>query len=543
MSQPALDPALLDRLPPELRDAVEAEIAARGAAVEAEREARLRAERDRADMAERVARLEHLIAELRRARFGRSSEKLSADQLEMAFEDIETAIVEAQAEAGAAAGPAPKADGGPKPHRRSRTLPRDLPREERLVEPDDLTCPCGCGPMVRIGEDRSERLDVAPARFRVIVTVRPRYACPKGRTGVRQAPPPPSLIEGGLPTEATLAHVVVSKFADHLPLYRQAQIMARQGVPIERATLSDWTGKAAFHLRPVVDRMAKHVRAGQRLFMDETTAPVLDPGRGRTKTGYLWAMLRDDRSWGGADPPAVVFRYAPGRSGEHADRMLAGFEGMLHVDGYAGYNRLADDRREGGDPLRLAYCWAHARREIIRATPKAGSPVADDLLGRIAELYKIEATIRGAPADIRLTERRARSKPILEALRAALDLHAARLSKKTEMGKALAYIRARWEGLTRFAEDGRVEMDTNSVENAIRPLALSRKNALFAGHDEGGRTWARLASLIGTCRLNGVEPFAYLAATLEAIASGHPAADIDALMPWAFPATSTKSAA
>ena len=540
MSSPALDPALLDRLPPELRDAVEAQVAA---VVDAEREARLSAERDRADMAERVARLKHLIAELRRARFGRSSEKLSADQLELVFEDIETAIVEAQAEAGAAAGPASKADGTSKPHRRSRALPKDLPREERVIEPDDLTCPCGCGRMVRIGEDRSERLDVAPARFRVIVTVRPRYACPKGRTGVRQASPPPSLIEGGLPTEATLAHVVVSKFADHLPLYRQAQIMARQGVPIDRATLSDWTGRAAFHLRPVVDRMARHVKAGPRLFMDETTAPVLDPGRGRTKTGYLWAMMRDDRSWGGADPPAVVFEYAPGRSGEHADRMLAGFEGILHVDGYAGYNRLACDRREGGAPLRLAYCWAHARREINRATPKAGSPMADDLLKRIAELYKIEATIRGMPADIRLTGRRTRSKPILEALRTALDTHAARLSKKSEMGKALVYVRTRWEGLTRFAEDGRIEMDTNSVENAIRPLALSRKNALFAGHDEGGRTWARLASLIGTCRLNGVEPFAYLTATLEAIAQGHPAADIDALMPWAFVETPTKSAA
>ena len=238
-----------------------------------------------------------------------------------------------------------------------------------------------------------------------------------------------------------------------------------------------------------------------------------------------------------------MFHYAPGRGGEHADRMLAGFEGILHVDGYAGYNRLADDRRESGAPLRLAYCWVHARREIIRAMPKAGSPVADDLLGRIAELYKIEATIRGASADIRLTERRARSRPILAALRTALDTHGNRLSKKSEMGKALAYILVRWEGLTRFAEDGRVEMDTNSVENAIRPLALGRKNALFAGHDEGGRTWARLASLIGTCRLNGVEPFAYLTATLEAIAQGHPAADIDNLMPWAFAEEATKTAA
>jgi transposase len=193
--------------------------------------------------------------------------------------------------------------------------------------------------------------------------------------------------------------------------------------------------------------------------------------------------------------------------------------------------RLADDRREGGAPLRLAYCWAHARREIIRATPKAGSPGADDLLGRIGELYKIEAEISGAPADVRLAKRRTRSKPILNALRAALDLHAARLSKKSEMGKALAYVLTRWDGLTCFAEDGRIEMDTNPVENAIRPLALGRKNALFAGHDEGGRTCAHLTSLIGTCRLDRVEPFAYLTATLDAIARGHPAADIDALMP------------
>ena len=184
-----------------------------------------------------------------------------------------------------------------------------------------------------------------------------------------------------------------------------------------------------------------------------------------------------------------------------------------------------------------------ARREIIRATPKAGSPVADTLLARIAELYEVEAEIRGAPTDARLTERRTRAKPILQALRAALDTHAARLSRKSEMGKALAYILARWGGLTRFAEDGRIEMDTNPVENAIRPLALGRKNALFAGHDEGGRTWARLASLISTCRLNAVEPFAYLTATLEAVARGHPAAGIDDLMPWAFAARQAKSAA
>ena len=525
----ALDPALLAKLPPELREAVSD--AVKGA-VNAEREGRLAAERERSIMAGRVARLEKMLADLRRMQFGRSSEKLDPGQLEMAFEDIETAIAENQAGGFPVDGElSRRAKAKP---RRSRALPKHLPRMERVIAPDGLRCPCGCGDMVVIGEDRSERLDIAPARFRVVVTVRPRYACPKGCGGVVQVPAPPAIVEGGLPTEATLAHVVVSKYADHLPLYRQAQIMARQGLPVDRATLSDWVGKAAFHLGPMVERMAEHLKSGPRLFMDETTAPVLDPGRGRTKTGYLWAMLRDDRPWGGTDPPGVVFGYAPGRSGEHADRMLRGFEGILHVDGYGGYNRLADTRRTGGAPLRLAYCWAHARREVIKATPQAGSAVADDVLRRVAALYAVEAEVRGRPAAERLAARQARSLPILADLRDALDGHAARLSRKSEMGRALAYIRTRWEGLTRFAGDGHVEMDTNLVENAIRPLALGRKNALFAGHDEGGRTWARLASLIGTCRLNGVEPFAYLAATLEAVARGHPQAEIDALMPWAF---------
>lgn len=297
-----LDPALLDRLPLELRGAVTAAVEA---SMETERTARRQAETRSAELAARVARLEHLIRELRRARFGRSSEKLSEDQLELTFEDIEVAIAEVQ-EAGDAGAAAPKASPST-PKRRSRALPRELPREERVIAPDDLSCPCGCGDMVVIGEDRSERLDVQPAQFRVLVTIRPRYACPKGRAGVRQVPAPPVLIEGGLPTEATIAHVLVSKYADHLPMYRQAQIMARQGVPVDRATLSDWAGRAAFHLAPVVDRMAEQLKRGPRLYMDETTAPVLDPGRGRTKTGYLWAMMRDNRSRGGADPPGVVF--------------------------------------------------------------------------------------------------------------------------------------------------------------------------------------------------------------------------------------------
>ena len=551
MSLP-LDPNLLESLPAELRTAVEAQIEA----LAAERAARLHLDAENADLRASVsdlrksnaelaalnARLEHLANEMKRARFGPRSEKLNPDQLELAFEDLETAIAEAQEEYDTAA--AARSQSQPvRKARMSRALPKELPREERVIEPENLACPCGCGDMVRIGEDRSERLDITPAQFRVLVTVRPRYACPKGRAGVVQQKAPPALIEGGLPTEATIAHVLVSKYSEHLPLYRQAQGMARHGLSIDRSTLADWVGRAAFHLAPVVDRMAQLLKRSDKLFMDETTAPVLDPGRGRTKTGYIWAMLRDDRPWDGDDPPGVVFAYAPGRGGAHAERMLKGFEGILQVDAYGGYNRLADDRREHGAPLRLAYCWAHARREIIKATPKAGSPIAEETLKRIAALYGIEKNIRGQGPERRRTERQDRSVPLLDDLKAWLRAQAARLSRKSEMGKAIAYILTRWDGLILFADDGRVEMDSNLVENQIRPLALNRKNALFAGHDEGAQNWARIASLIATCKMNGVEPFAYMRTTLEAIATGHPHARIDDLLPWVFPKTAVKAAA
>lgn len=542
---PPLDPSLLEALPAELRTAVEAQIEA----LAVERAARLHLDAENADLRSRNAelaalnaRLEHLARETKRARFGPRSEKLDPDQLELTFEDIETAIAAAQETHDTAVAARGQARPARQP-RTSRALPKDLPREERLIEPKSLACPCGCGDMVRIGEDRSERLNITPAQFCVIVTIRPRYACPKGRAGVVQQKAPPTLIEGGLPTEATIAHVLVSKYSEHLPLYRQAQVMARHGLSIDRSTLADWVGRAAFHLAPVVERMAALLKRSGKLFMDETTAPVLDPGRGRTKTGYLWAMLRDDRPWGGGDPPGVVFTYAPGRAGLHAERMLEGFEGVLQVDGYGGYNRLADDRRERGAPLRLAYCWAHARREIIKATPKAGSPIADKTLKRIASLYGIEKDIRGQGPEQRRAVRQDRSMPLLDEFEAWLRAQAARLSRKSEMGKALAYILTRWNGLTLFADDGRVEMDSNLVENQIRPLALNRKNALFAGHDEGAQNWARIASLIATCKMNGVEPFAYMRTTLEAIAAGHPHANLDDLLPWAFPRTAVKAAA
>ncbi len=453
----------------------------------------------------------------------------------LAFEELETAASEVEA-AKPGADTAPDATARPKtkPKRNLGHLPKELPRIERIIEPNDISCPCGCGQMIKIGEERSERLDIVPAQFRVIVTIRPKYACPRNCDAKPvQAAAPAHLIEGALPTEALIAHVLVSKYADHLPLYRQSQIYARSGLDLHRSTLADWAGKAAFHLRPVADRMAEHLKSSRHLMMDETPAPVLDPGRGKTKTGYLWALARDERGWGGNDPPGVLFNYAPGRSGKHAENILNGFDGILQVDGYGGYNRLARADRKGGAPLKLAYCWAHARRKLYDLA-EAGSEIAQQGLAQIGALYQIEEDIRGRPPTERLAARQARSAPIVARFKNWLDMQRARVSRKSRLGEKLAYIANHWEGLLLFLTDGHVEIDNNLVENAIRPIALNRKNAMFAGHDEGGKNWALIASLIGTCKLNGVNPFAYLKSTLEALAGGHPQTKLDDLMPWAF---------
>ena len=377
-------------------------------------------------------------------------------------------------------------------------------------------------------------LDIVPAQLRVIVTVRPKYACRTCTDGVIQAPAPSHLIAGGLPTEATLAHVLVSKYADHLPLYRQSQILARAGLDLHRAVLADWVGKAAFHLKPIVDRMAEHLKRSGKLFMDETTAPVLDPGRGVTKTGYLWALARDDRPWGGEGPPGVIYFYAPGRAGENAETFLTGFDGILQVDGYTGYNRLTKASRKGGGPIRVAHCWAHARRKLKEVFDCDGSEIAAEGLRQIAEIYAVEADIRGISPGQRLSARQARTAPLVLAFGEWLQTQRRKISAKSRLGEKLTYIHNQWDGLQTFLTDGRVEVDSNRVENLIRPIALNRKNALFAGHDEGGVAWGRIASLIETCKINGIEPFAYLKATLSAIANGHPKSRLDELLPWNF---------
>ena len=315
----------------------------------------------------RIIQLEKLVADYKRAMFGARSEKACPEQYELALEDIEAAqeAVHAEDEADDR-----QISGKPRPRKTNRgSLPKHLPRIEEIIAPENTTCDCGHERHV-IGEDVSERLDIVPAQFRVIVTRRPRYACRSCESGIVQAPAPAHLIPSGMPTEAILAHVVVSKYADHLPLYRQAQIYSRQGIELDRSTLAAWVGRAAFELMPVYDALLANLKRSTKLFMDETTAPVLDPGRRKTKMGYFWALARDDRPWGGDDPPGVAFTYAPGRSGQYAEKILDGFDGILQVDGYAGYNRLL--KRPAQD-VQLAYCWAHARRTCAAQTARGVS--------------------------------------------------------------------------------------------------------------------------------------------------------------------------
>ena len=542
MSQ-LLDLSQFPDLPPEVVKAfaaVEFELSVERAARQHEQAVAAEKEVFIAELKALIAKLEGQVQDYRRTKFGPKSEKLDPAQLELALEDQETAIAETQAQIAAledrmAASERDPEKRKPRAPRKARALPESLPRVERVVEPESIVCPCGCGDMVRIGEDRTERLDYIPARYRVIVTVRPRYACPKGRTGVVQAKAPAHLLEGSWPTEALLAQVAVSKYSEHMPLNRQAVVMARHGLPIDRSVLADWMGRTGALIAPVVDHMAKQLLMGStRLYVDETTAPVLDPGRGKTKTGYLWAVLRDDRGWNGPAPPGVVFHYRPGRKGEYAAEILTGFNGTIQVDAYGAYTHLATPERPGGDPLRRAFCWAHGRRKLIKAAPKKGSPIVDEALLRIAALYKIEDAIRGSDPDHRRAVRQELSRPLVDEFFTWLAAQAARVSRKSDLGEAMAYMLKRQDGFRLFLEDGRVDIDSNLVENAIRSPAMNRRNALFAGHDEGGRNWARFASLIGTCKMNGVEPYAYLRDLFTKLANGHLDRDIDDLMPWAY---------
>ncbi len=489
-----------------------------------------------AESEEARRRLESIVGELRREKFGSKSEKLSPDQYNLPLEDVEIAqgvLDAAQEKAEAIIKGRPGGETRPRNRNRGR-LPAHLPRVERVIEPASTMCPCGCGEMAKIGEDVSERLDVIPAQFRVLVTRRPRYACRRCSGAVVQAHAPEHVVPGGLPTETLIAQVIVSKFGDHVPFYRQADIYTRQGITLNRATLGNWAGRACFHLQPIAGHIARHLAAADRLFMDETTAPVLDPGRRRTKTGFFWAIASDDRGYGGAGPPIVLFRYAPGRSGAYAEQFLQGFRGrFLQCDGYAGYDRLTRIQRDEG-PWTLVHCWSHLRRRFVKQMQNTRSPIAEAAVRQIAALYAIEAMVRGTAPEARLAARKEQSAPIIAAMKPWFEKQLSMVSSGSRLATDIRYALTHWAGLTRFLEDGRLELDTNPVENAIRPLALTRKNALFAGHEVGAENWALLASIVATCKLNDVNPVAYITAILQAILNGHPQSQVEDLMPWRF---------
>jgi transposase len=487
---------------------------------------------EKAQLATQNDRLRNLIRQLQRLQFGRRSEKLDPDQLNLGLEDVEQAVAETEAQQEKADPALKRARTERRRHGRG-SLPEHLPRVEVVIEPENTACACCGGAMQVIGEDRSQRLDVIPAQYQVIVTHRPKYACRKCQEGVVQAPAPARLIEGGLPTERLVAHIAVAKYADHCPLYRQSQILARQGIEVDRSTLAFWVGYLAAEIKPLWRLMREDLLRSTKLFVDETTAPVLDPGRGRTKTGYFWVLARDDRPWRGRAPPAVVYSYAPGRGGEHARELLRGYTGVLQTDAYAAYRSLADPKR-AGSAVTLAFCWAHWRRQWFDIAKSPPAPVAAEVLKRIAELYRIEAEIRGEDADERRAVRQQKSKPLIAALRDWLEKTLPQLPRGSSIAQAIRYGFNQWDGLLRFLDDGRIEIDSNTVERSMRPVALTRKNALFAGSDEGAENWAMLASLIETCKLHGINPEAYFADVLTKLINDWPNRRISELLPWSW---------
>jgi len=468
-----------------------------------------------------IGRLKTLIKQLQRMQFGKRSERLDPDQLALALEDLGADIGRVEESAPL---PAP----APDTQLRRKPLPDNLPREDMVFDVGSLACPCCGGALHAIGESVSEMLDWVPAQLKVIRITRPKYAC-RSCQHVAQAPAPERPIAGGLATPGLLAHVLIAKYCDHLPLYRQSKIFARHGVELERSTLAGWVGGAAWWLEALHRRLAEHVFGSDILFADDTPVPVLDPGRGRTKTGRLWAYVRDQRSWGGPDPPAALYMYAPDRRAERPETHLARFKGIAHVDGYAGFERL----KANGD-IMLAACWAHTRRKFHDVAEAENTPLAHEALRRIASLYAIETEVRGQSPAHRLAARRARSKPLIDAMHVWMETELPKLPARGALAEAIRYALVRWGGLTRFLSDGRVDLDTNPVERAIRPITLGRKNHLFAGSDGGGERWAVIASMTETAKLNGVEPYAWLKDVLARMVAGHPMNRLDELLPWAW---------
>jgi len=501
-----------------------------------------------------VEALKIRIARLRRQKFGRSSEKLEREieQLELALEHLEVA------QAGADPTPDPAAEGpgdgnaAPAPPS-NRAAPRrrgkvevapDTLRERVVLDPGE-TCP-ECGGQLRLlGEDVSAVLELVAAKLKQVETVRLKKSC---RTCERIVQPsaPTRPIPRGLAGPGLLAHILVAKYDDHLPLYRQGEIFARLGADIPRATLIDWCGQAVTALEPLVARLRTSVLSANRLHADDTPVRVLDPkvkaagGERGVKEGRIWTYVRDDRPWGGADPPGVVYFFSPDRKGEHPQGHLKRFKGILQADAYGGFKALYEPGPDGQVRVREAACWAHLRRDFHDVWKATGSAIAREALERIGALYDIERRISGASAEQRLEVRQAESKPRVEALAEWMRAQLERVPGKGDLAKAIRYALKRWPSFTLFLEDGRVAIDNNPAERAIKPVVIGRKNWLFAGSDAGGETLAAAMSLIESAKMSGLNPEVYLADVLGRI-HDHPNLQLDALLPWNWhPHTSQK---
>lgn len=481
------------------------------------------------------------IARLTRQKFGPSSEKLEreVEQLQLALEDLEVAVATADATPPPVM-PAATNDGASAeraaPRRRGKPrIAAATPRERIVLDPGERCPDCG-GTLRLVGEDVAEILDLIAAQLKVIETVRLKKSCRRCERIVQPAAPTRP-VSRSMAGPGLLAHILVAKYDDHLPLYRQGEILARQGVDVPRSTLIDWCGQAIGTLRPLIERIKAEVMGADRLHADDTPIRVLDPtraaGRARAvKEGRVWVYVRDDRPWRGPDPPGVAYYFSPDRRGEHPRRHLAGFAGVLQADAYAGFRKLYEGDTEGDAPnIREAACWAHLRRDFHDVWQATGSPIAKDALERIGALYDIERGITGQPAARRREVREAHSRPRAEAFRAWCEGQLARLPGKGDLAKALRYALKRWDAFTLFLGDGRVAIDNNPAERALRPVAIGRKNWLFAGADAGGETLADALTLIETAKLAGLNPEAYLADVLARI-NDHLVTRLDELLPW-----------
>ena len=481
-----------------------------------------------------IEALKARLAKLLRMTFGRSSEKLRdrIEQLELTLADIDELLAESSSPESSSA--AMTEDATPTEMRKParRPLPEVLPRE--VVEhAAPRACP-GCGGALRpLGEDVTEILDYVPGSFRVVRHVRPKLSCRACET-IAQAPAPSMPIRRGRAGAGLLAHVLVAKYADHLPLHRQAEIYAREDVDLSRSTLADMVGQTARLVRPLVDALARHVMAGDRVHADDTVVPVLEPGLGKTRTARLWTYVRDDRPFGGADPPAALYRYSPDRKGEHPREHLRTFRGILQADGYAGFSGLYGDGR-----VVEAACLAHARRKFWDVHEATKSPLAREALNRIADLYRIEDTIRGRPPDQRLRARIEKTAPLMAELRDWLDATRSRISGRSDLAGAIRYALSRWVALTLILRDGRACIDNSAAERAMRPIAVGRRNWTFAGSDAGGERAAAIYSLIETAKLHGFDPEAYLRRVIERIGD-HPVNRVAELLPWNLPDIRTR---